>query len=321
MPIELARKIAMSRPWGVVRPLHGQSIADFDGPLGEIWFERPGTPTPIPSLLLKLLLTSQPLSIQVHPGDAFARSKGLPNGKSEAWYVLNAAPGAQVGLGLSQTLSHEKLRRSVENGSIQDLVRWQKVCVDDVINVPAGTIHAIGAGLVIAEIQQRSDATFRMFDFGRNRPLHVDDALSVAIPGPAGRQARSRQITEERARLVENEHFVLERIDLLPNTRWQLDAERETWIFILSGAGKAGHFDVKMGDAIFAQADRVEVQPGSIGLEALVAYAGPDLVPNLLQPLDAKVSIRASPLQEATNPPRMIATLSRPEKRRARVTP
>ena len=311
----------MSRPWGVAGSERARSIAKSDGPVGEIWFERPGSPARAPSLLLKVLLTSQPLSIQVHPGDAFARSKGLPNGKSEAWYVLNAAPGAQVALGLSQTLTHEQLRSAVEDGSIQDLVRWQKVWVDDAISVPAGTIHAIGAGLVIAEIQQRSDATFRMFDFGRNRQLHVDDALSVAIPSPADQQTRPSPISEERTLLVENEHFVLERIDLLPDTRWQLEADRETWIFILSGAAKVGKFDVKMGDVIFAQSDLVGIEAQSIGVEALAAYAGPDVVSNLLQPLDASDSNRASPHEQPAKPSRNIATPPCPEKRRTRVSP
>jgi mannose-6-phosphate isomerase len=164
MAIELARTQALPRPWGVV-DLTPWSNAAHDGvPIGEIWYERPAQPTPSPSLLLKLLFTSEPLSIQVHPDDAHARSMGLPNGKTEAWYVLSAAPGAKVALGLNQRLTQQQLRKAVDDGSISDLVAWQAVSPYDVIYVPAGTIHAIGAGLVIAEIQQRSDATFRLFD-------------------------------------------------------------------------------------------------------------------------------------------------------------
>ena len=174
MAIELARTQALPRPWGVVDLRPWNKAGNNGVPIGEIWYERPGKPTPTPSLLLKLLFTSQPLSIQVHPDDAHAQSMGLPNGKTEAWYVLSAAPGAKVALGLDQRLTRQQLRQAVDDGSISDLVVWQAVSPDDVIYVPAGTIHAIGAGLVIAEIQQRSDATFRLFDHGRQRELHVE---------------------------------------------------------------------------------------------------------------------------------------------------
>ena len=138
------------------------SNAGHDGDvIGEIWYERSDNSDINPSLLLKLLFTSQPLSIQVHPDDAFARSMGLPNGKTEAWYVLSAAPDAKVALGLRRRLSPQQLRAAIDDGLISDLVVWHAVSADDVISVPAGTIHAIGAGLVIAELQQRSDTTFR----------------------------------------------------------------------------------------------------------------------------------------------------------------
>ena len=226
MAIELARTQALPRPWGVV-DLRPWSKAGNDGnTIGEIWYERPGKPAADPSLLLKLLFTSQPLSIQVHPDDAFAQSIGLPNGKTEAWYVLSAAPGAKVALGLNQRLTPQQLREAIDDGSISDLVVWQAVSPDDVIFVPAGTIHAIGAGLVIAEIQQRSDATFRLFDHGRQRELHVESAIAVADAGPADFQVQPSRLTDERTLLVSSPHFVFERIDLAPNSAWRLEAER-----------------------------------------------------------------------------------------------
>src|ERR1017187_10074587 len=167
MAIERARVQALPRPWGVL-DLTPWSTAAKDGiPIGEIWYDRPGKPASDPSLLLKLLFTSQPLSIQVHPDDAYAQSIGLQNGKTEAWYVLSAAPEAKVALGLKRCLTPKQLRQAGEDGSITDLVEWHAVSQGDSIFVPAGTIHAIGAGLVIAEIQQRSDATFRLSDYGR----------------------------------------------------------------------------------------------------------------------------------------------------------
>ena len=212
MTIEFARTVPVPRPWGVVGRKFPITPAMNGVPIGEIWYERPGKPASDPSLLLKLLFTSQPLSIQVHPDDAYAQSMGLPNGKTEAWYVLSAAPGAKVALGLKRRLTPQQLREAIDDGSISDLVAWQAVSPDDVIFVPAGTIHAIGAGLVIAEIQQRSDATFRLFDYGRQRELHIENAIAVADTGPAVVQARPIPLTDERTLLVSNAHFVFERI-------------------------------------------------------------------------------------------------------------
>ena len=283
MVVELARTLALPRPWGVV-DLRPWNKATNDGSLiGEIWYERPNEPTPNPSLLLKLLFTSQPLSIQVHPDDTHAQSMGLPNGKTEAWYVLNAAPGAKVALGLKRRLTQQQLREAVDDGSIQDLVVWNTVLPDDTISVPAGTIHAIGAGLVIAEIQQRSDATFRLFDHGRQRELHIEKAVAVAIPGPARFRARPNRFTDQRTLLVSGPHFVLERIDLPPSSTWCLEAKRETWLLVLSGDASAGSFDVAAGDAIFAQSDRVDIHAGTTGMVGLVAYTGIGPVPHLIR--------------------------------------
>src|SRR5213078_909176 len=136
---------------------------------------------------------------------------------TEAWYVLSAAPGAKVALGLDRRLTQQQLRKAVDDGSISDLVAWQPVSPDDVIYVPAGTIHAIGAGLVIAELQQRSDATFRLFDHGRQRELHIESAITVANAGPADVQVQPSRLSNERTLLVSSPHFVLERLDLAPN--------------------------------------------------------------------------------------------------------
>ena len=114
------------------------------------------------------------------------------------------------------------------------------VLKDDVIFVPAGTIHAIGPGLVIAEIQQRSDATFRLFDYGRQRELHVDNAVAAAHAGPAECQSVPRRLTDARTLLVASPYFVLERIDLSPKSNWELHAEHETWLLVLEGHARVG---------------------------------------------------------------------------------
>ena len=281
--------------------------------IGELWYERPATGLPDPSLLLKLLFTNEPLSIQVHPDDAYARSMGLPNGKTEAWYVLSAAPGAKVALGLKSRLTQQQLRQAVEDGSISDLVVWQTALPDDVIFVPAGTIHAIGAGLVIAEIQQRSDATFRLFDHGRQRELHIESAIAVAKAEPARFRVRPNRLSDQRTLLVSNSHFVLERIDLAANSHWCMEAKRETWLLVLSGGGVAGSFEVARTDAVFAQMDRVDIHAGSNGMVALAAYTGIGPIPHLLRRLartDATDATRPSEIQVPTSLTRARAAIT-----------
>jgi mannose-6-phosphate isomerase len=291
MTIEHARARAVPKSWGVVDLRPWSNARHDDGAIGEIWYERSGKAATDPSLLLKLLFTNQPLSIQVHPDDAFAHAMGLPNGKTEAWYVLSAAHEAKVALGLHRHLTPQEFRKAVDDGSISDLVVWRAVTVGDVIFVPAGTIHAIGAGVVIAEIQQRSDATFRLFDYGRQRELHVENAIAVANAGPTESQVQPSRLTDERTLLASSPHFVFERIDLVPNSAWCLDADRETWLLVLSGDARAGSFDVAKGDAIFAQADRVDLHAGTAGMVGLAAYTGGSPFPDLLRNLKPRSAV------------------------------
>ena len=295
MAIELACTKSLRRPWGVL-DLSPWNRATNDGlSTGEVWYERPGKPAAVPALLLKLLFTSQPLSIQVHPDDVHAKSMGLANGKTEVWYVLSAAPGAKVALGLKQQVTPQQLRAAVDDGSIADLVVWRAVSANDVISVPAGTIHAIGAGLVIAEVQQRSDATFRLFDYDRRRELHVERAIAVANTGRADVQVRPSRLTDERTLLVSNPHFVFERIDLAPASTCSLEAERETWFLVLSGDAVIGPFNVAKGNAIFAHSERVNIRTGMAGLTCLAAYAAHSPHPGLLQHLKQPDATNAAP--------------------------
>ena len=239
MTIEHAVVHIKRKPWGSNNLLPWSDTQANDGPIGELWFQRPDIAAPETALLLKLLFTTEPLSIQVHPDDSFARSIGLANGKTEAWYILSAAPGAQVALGLKCSLSPTELRSAIADGSIANIVHWNPVRKGDVIFVPAGTIHAIGAGIVLAESQQQSDTTFRLFDYGRQRELHIDKAVAVARAGPAERQPRPEQLDDARKALIVNPHFVLEQIDFLPDSVWALDAPTETWILIIGGGPKS----------------------------------------------------------------------------------
>lgn len=283
MTIEYARTHAQPKPWGV-RDLHPwNSTAPDGGVVGEIWYERADKSRTDSSLLLKLLFTSQPLSIQVHPDDGFARSIGLPRGKSEVWYVLSAAPDAKVALGLKKQISQQQLSAVLDDGSIADLVDWRPVFAGDVVYVPAGTIHAIGAGLVIAELQQRSDATFRLFDYARKRELHIENAKAVASSAPASFKVQPKNISEERTLLVSCPHFIFEKINLLPHSNWALTARGETWLLVLSGSANASKLNVVQGDAIFANSDVVNISTGPQGLVGLVGYLGDGPESHLLQ--------------------------------------
>jgi mannose-6-phosphate isomerase len=283
MAIEHAAVQVVRKPWGVANLQPWSGIDGSGDRVGELWFERTDRSAPIPALLLKLLFTSEPLSIQVHPDNAFARSVGLPNGKTEAWYILSATPDARVGLGLKMRLAPGELRAAIKNGSIAGLVDWRSVKKGDIIFIPAGTIHAIGAGIVLAEIQQHSDATFRLFDYGRNRELHEDSAVAVSDAGPLQAQADPRHLTAFRTALVASPHFVLERIDLAANSSWALNAKRETWILVIEGHARIGRTNMTVGDAVFAETDRAGIDVGPGGMSALLAYPGPDPVVALLE--------------------------------------
>jgi len=150
---------------------------------------------------------------------------GMPNGKSEAWYILSAEPDARIGVGLEHRVTPQQLYASIKDGSITELVHWRPVAKDDVIYIPAGTIHAIGAGIVLAEIQQRSDATFRLFDFGRQRELHEDNGVAVAHPWPLRATSNPIRLTAARTALIASPHFVLERVELPKGSSWALLAE------------------------------------------------------------------------------------------------
>jgi mannose-6-phosphate isomerase len=295
MAIEHAAVQAVRKPWGVSDLRPWSDIDGSDGAVGELWFHRPSQTAPVSALLLKLLFTSEPLSIQVHPDDAFARSLGLPNGKTEAWYILSATPAARVAVGLKQRLSPEQLRASIADGSIADLVQWRPVAKGDVVFVPAGTIHAIGAGIVLAEIQQHSDATYRLFDFGRQRELHADKAVAVSDAGPAQIQPGSRRLSAERTLLTASPQFVLERIDLAANTSWAVTTDRETWFLGLGGHAAIGLIAASAGEAIFMGDDRASIEVGADGFSGLIAYPGPDPIPALLADL-AGHSIKLFPL-------------------------
>lgn len=142
-------------------------------------------------LLIKLIDAHDNLSVQVHPNDEYALRVEGEYGKTEMWYVVDAAPGAELLYGFAQEISQEEFRRRIEDHSLLDVVRRVPVKKGDVFFIPAGTLHAIGKGLLICEIQQNSNTTYRIYDYGRigadgkPRDLHVEKALDVTCLAPA----------------------------------------------------------------------------------------------------------------------------------------
>lgn len=302
MAVEHACTQRVYKPWGSTDLRPWSDIHDEGSAIGEIWFERADTEAPLPDLLFKLLFTREPLSIQVHPNDKLARSLGLDRGKTEAWYILSAVEGAQIALGLKQSLSSGELRSAIEDGSIADLVHWCPVVENDVVLIPAGTIHALGAGLVVAEIQQRNDTTFRLFDYGREREIHIDNAIAAADAGPASGQAVPRRMTDARTLLVADPHFIFERIDLAANSNWELRADRETWLLVLEGRAKIGLLNLFIGEAAFLDADRTRLRAGEKGMKGLLAYTANAPRADLLHNLDGEKAFRplGRPLEQRT---------------------
>lgn len=186
----------VAKPWGrrTLWPGFADPAPDEE-PIGEIWFPSPAGDDP--ELLIKYLFTSEKLSVQVHPDDKAARARGFPRGKDEAWLVLSAEPGATIALGPTRPVDADELRAAALDGSIVDLLDWRAVRAGDFIYSPAGTVHAIGAGLTVIEIQQNLDLTYRLYDYGRPRELHLDDGIAVSTLTPFEEPSR-RKFTIER---------------------------------------------------------------------------------------------------------------------------
>jgi mannose-6-phosphate isomerase len=257
----------VEKPWGR-ETLPAGFRPPRRGRVGEIWFGAPdGGPLP---LLVQYIFTAQPLSVQVHPDDRDARARGLPHGKSECWYVVDAEPGARVALGLAEAMSRDSVRDSALDGSIEARLAWRTVAAGDFFYIPAGTIHAIGGGISLVEVQQPSDVTYRLFDYGRPRPLHVEEAVAVArldrYPERLAAKAAGRVRT-----LVSSPHFTL--VHVAPGaTPSPFLAARERWLIPLSGIVSSGREDAVPGECLLVPAhERVEGDPGAA---YLIATAG-----------------------------------------------
>jgi len=267
MPVLRLQPRRVEKPWGRrdLGPLFGDVPPDRE-PVGEIWFEAPeGAEAPV---LVKYLFTSERLSIQVHPDDEAARRSGHASGKDEAWLILSAEPQAAIGLGLTRPVTKEELRTAALDGDIETLVDWREVEPGQAIYSPAGTIHAIGAGLTLVEVQQNVDLTYRLYDYGRPRELHLDEGLAVADPRPFGDLPPPEQLGPGRTRLCAGPKLCLER-------RRDVVSEQLTgpaWLIPLAGEASLGSTPLTPGD-VFLLTGQEQLR-GAQGDELLIATAG-----------------------------------------------
>ena len=229
--------------------------------IGEVWYQDD---PPLP-LLVKFIFTSARLSVQVHPDDAYAKSKGLERGKTEMWHVLRADPGGQIGLGFRHEIDRETMRRAALDGSIVDLIRWFDVKPGESYLVSAGTVHALGAGVVVVEVQQTSDTTYRLFDYGRPRELHLDDGMAVAHLGPwvPPRMFVSKASKAPWNPVLRTAYFEVHTADVSrPFALDRPDAPFALYVFT-GGDGKIGGEPYREGECwlVEGQADRVPLEP------------------------------------------------------------
>ena len=158
-------------------PLAGRTLADLAQKFGKQFLGDAVRDASRFPLLIKFLFPTEKLSVQVHPDDEGAAKVGQPCGKTECWYVLQADRGAQIGLGLKPGTSKAEVEAAIRENRMEHLLNWIDVHEGDMIYVDAGTVHAIGGGAVIVETQQNSDTTYRLYDYGRPRELHIEDGL------------------------------------------------------------------------------------------------------------------------------------------------
>lgn len=240
---------AVEKPWGRtdLEPVFG---APSNQRVGEIWFQDPTLKDP--PLLVKYLFTSDKLSVQVHPNDKDARDRGFDGGKNECWYILKADEGAKIGLGLKSPVSKDELRSAAIDGSIELLMDWRTANAGDFFYVPAGTIHAIGAGITLLEIQQNSDITYRLYDYGRPRELHLDEGIAVSLPGPySGRRVYSSNTTTDEV-LIDRAPFSVIRASSVEGIAASL-TWRQRWIMPLRGTAESKAGNASAGECLFLE--------------------------------------------------------------------
>jgi mannose-6-phosphate isomerase len=211
--------------------------------IGEVWFPPPAE---VP-ILVKFLFTSARLSVQVHPKDDYARRHENSAGKTEMWYILRADPGAEIALGFQEAISRERLREASVSGEIEKLLRWIPVEPGETYFTPAGTVHAIGGGLALCEIQQVSDVTYRLYDYGRPRELHLDKGVEVS---DLGTHPGAVEATGEL--LVDCPYFRTEKLDVSSGRHYTCGSPH--LLILIAGEGAFGDQPCRAGEVWLASA-------------------------------------------------------------------
>jgi mannose-6-phosphate isomerase len=193
-------------------------------------------------LLIKVIFAREKLSVQVHPDDRLAQKYGEPRGKTECWYALAAEPGAQVALGFAAETTLSQIKAEIDEGTLERSLSVVPVQAGEMIYVDAGTVHAIWPGSVLLETQQNSDLTFRMYDYGRGRELHIEKSLeALRLSTRAGKVPPS--VLKDRTVLVDEDYFRVERIPVeVSRSSTTLPGERETvpgLSYLFAAAGQA----------------------------------------------------------------------------------
>jgi len=238
-------------------------------------------------LLLKFLFPHEKLSVQVHPDDEQARRVGQPWGKTECWYVAHAKAGAQIALGLKPGVSVAQLEQAIHEKRAEEVLNWLNVFTGDMIYVCGGTVHTLGPGSVIVETQQQSDTTYRLYDYGRPRELHLKEGLAaVRLNGASGKVLRPAPAqvagsSNRRAPLVAAPYFVVDMFEMKDaqelNTRDETGKSSAQILVAVEGCGvveAAGAESVTFakGDAVVvpASVEKFTVRP-QWTLEFLIA--------------------------------------------------
>jgi len=252
-------------------PLSGLSLADLTVKYGrELVGDAALDPKRFP-LLLKFLFPHEKLSVQVHPDDEAARRVGLPCGKTECWYVAHARPGAQIALGLKPGVTREQFALSIEQNRAEEMLNWINVYSGEMIYVTGGTVHTLGPGSIMLETQQQSDTTYRLYDYGRPRELHLKEGLAVikesSGSGKVIRPAPSKVNggANRRAPLISAPYFTVDMFELKgPHSFKTQDGSGERSVQILVAVEGCGIVETPGTNAVtLARGDAVVV-PASV---------------------------------------------------------
>ena len=198
-------------------------------------------------ILVKFLFTDGDLSVQVHPDDDYGWKHENSPGKTEMWYILRAEPGARIALGFKETASRTVVAKALESPAIMDLLQWVDAQPGQSYFVKAGTVHALGAGLAVCEIQQNSDITYRLYDYGRHRELHVDQSLAVADLHPHPGASKFEE-TESGSTLAKCPYFATQLLHF-KNMRTAIgDPSRFELLIFTAGKGRIGGMTFQLGE-------------------------------------------------------------------------